>query len=243
LVSHAEYKEVDTRAGKRTRIFPTLPGKSRDAVVNMADVILFADLIDTQGPDGKPVTERVLRCSPTAEYEAGDRTKHLPDTLPLEYSAVAGAFAAGGVTMNPGSPQDLVDEIIAKMDAAVAAGGIAGLGVLWKAEARNWKADYPTGVGAELFADQIEPYKAQLKAATNGEKPEPDPPAGPSPMADQAEDDPSFESGAPPEVDQNGQATIPPAKSKQPKDKPKSQRKTAADLAREQVERMDNAGA
>lgn len=172
FVSHAELKEVDTRAGKRTKIFPTVPGKARGVVVGMSDVILFADLIDIDGPDGKPVTQRVLRCAPTAEYEAGDRTGHLPDTLPLDYKAVVAAFAAGGVTMNPGSPQDLLDEICAKMDAAVDVGGIEGLAELWKSEACSWRADYPTGVGPALF-EQVEGYKVQLKDAVAGVKMDP----------------------------------------------------------------------
>lgn len=164
LVSHSVFKEVDTRSGKRTRIVPTLPGKASDSVISMADIIMLADLQDNH-ENGKSTTERVLRCSPTAAYEAGDRTGHLPDTLKLEYKAVAGAFAAGGVVMNPKSPQELCDEITAKMDAAVKASGVGGLSAIWEENRGAWRSDYPVGVGEDMFQAHILTYKNQLKDA------------------------------------------------------------------------------
>lgn len=92
LISHAEEREVETRTGKVTRIGPTLPGKARKIVLGLVDVILYADVEVKPGPDGKPVVRRVLRTKPGTNYEAGDRTGRLPETIPLDHAAFVEAF-------------------------------------------------------------------------------------------------------------------------------------------------------
>jgi len=102
LVSHSQEKEIETRAGKRTRIVPSLPEKARQMVLGMADIILYCDVETVVGPDGKPRERRVMRTKPTETYEAGDRTGRLPDVLDLDYAKFAQAFAGGQVQQMPG---------------------------------------------------------------------------------------------------------------------------------------------
>lgn len=94
LVSHSQEKDVDTRVGKVTKIVPTLPNKAREIVMGLVDVILFCDLEEVVDPDGKASYRRVVRTKPNRNYDAGDRTGKLPETLPLEYKAFADAFEA-----------------------------------------------------------------------------------------------------------------------------------------------------
>ena len=107
LISHSQEREVETRTGKVTRIVPTLPDKARKIVLGLVDVILYGDTETTAGPDGKPVTRRVLRTKPSASYEAGDRTGRLPETIDFDYRVFANAFAeaAGAVRAETPSGQ------------------------------------------------------------------------------------------------------------------------------------------
>jgi len=103
LVSHAQDKEVKTRTGTHTKTVPTLPDKARKLVLGLVDIILFADLDPTTGPDGKPGYRRVLRTKPSASYEAGDRTRRLPETIDFDYPSFAAAFARGARQQPPAS--------------------------------------------------------------------------------------------------------------------------------------------
>jgi len=95
LISHSQEREIETRTGKLTRVVPTLPEKARKIVIGMVDVILFCDLEVGPGPDGKPVQKRVLRSKPNVNYDAGDRTGRLPETIDLDFAKFAAAFAQG----------------------------------------------------------------------------------------------------------------------------------------------------
>jgi len=92
LISHSEEREVETRTGKTTRIGPTLPGKARKIVLGLVDMVLYCDLEVTAVPNGKPVVRRVMRTKPGPNYEAGDRTGRLPETIALNYQAFVEAF-------------------------------------------------------------------------------------------------------------------------------------------------------
>jgi hypothetical protein len=113
LVAHSQEKEVDTRAGKRTRIVPTLPDKARRLVLGMVDVILYCDVDTVMDASGKTTAERrVMRTKPTETYEAGDRTGRLPDVIPLDYAAFAEAFerAAPGARARPPAAEQSAPE-------------------------------------------------------------------------------------------------------------------------------------
>lgn len=94
LISHAQEREVETRVGKTLRIEPTLPGKARQIVLGLVDVILYCDVEMVPGPGGKPTVRRVLRTKPGSNYEAGDRTGRLPETIPLNYADFVAAYNA-----------------------------------------------------------------------------------------------------------------------------------------------------
>jgi hypothetical protein len=92
LVSHAKQETVETRTGNIVRTVPTLPEKARKIVLGLVDLILYLDMEPYRGEDGDTQYRRVIRTKPTANYEAGDRTGKLPETLPLDYQAFVDAF-------------------------------------------------------------------------------------------------------------------------------------------------------
>jgi len=94
LVSHSQEREIETRTGKHTRIVPTLPDRVRQIVLGMADMVLLCDVDTVPGPDGQPTMRRVMRTKPHVNYEAGDRTGRLPETIDLDYDAFVAAFEA-----------------------------------------------------------------------------------------------------------------------------------------------------
>ena len=87
LISHAQLREVDDRTGGYTKAFPTLPESARKIVLAMSDFILYFEMESYTTEDGKPEERRVIRTKPAKNYEAGDRTGRLPDTLPMSYDA------------------------------------------------------------------------------------------------------------------------------------------------------------
>jgi hypothetical protein len=97
-ISHAQTIEVETRTGKITRSIPTLREKVAEIVLGKADIVLFCDYESAPGPDGRPTTRRVLRTKPTIYYEAGDRTRRLPETIEFDYGKFVAAFEAGRPT-------------------------------------------------------------------------------------------------------------------------------------------------
>ena len=105
LISHAQDKEMDTPTGKRMKTIPTLPGKAREIVLGMVDIILFCDVEMVPGPDGKKVERRVMRTKPSALYEAGDRTKRLPETIDLDFNAFVDAYKSGTPEPSPTGAQ------------------------------------------------------------------------------------------------------------------------------------------
>jgi len=61
-------------------------------LLGLCDLVLYCDTETAPGPDGKPVTRRVLRTKPSQHWESGDRTGLLPETLPLNFDAFRAAF-------------------------------------------------------------------------------------------------------------------------------------------------------
>ena len=101
LISHAQDKEMDTPTGKRMKTIPTLPGKAREIVLGMVDIILFCDVEMVPGPEGKKIERRVMRTKPSSLYEAGDRTKRLPETIDLDFNAFVDAYKSGTPSPEP----------------------------------------------------------------------------------------------------------------------------------------------
>lgn len=92
LISHSQEVEIETRTGKRTRIVPSMPDKARKILTGFVDMIFYCDIETTKDASGATQYQRVLRTKPTNEYEAGDRTGRLPETIPLSYQSLVDAF-------------------------------------------------------------------------------------------------------------------------------------------------------
>lgn len=92
MVSHAQEKEIETRTGKHTRIVPTLPEKACKMVLGMVDMILYCDIEAVTDAEGRTSHRRVIRTKPHPNYEAGDRTGLLPETIDLDFTKFTAAF-------------------------------------------------------------------------------------------------------------------------------------------------------
>lgn len=111
LVSHAKTKTVETPTGEIEKTTPTIPDQGRDIVLAFADLVLYVDQEDVKDEkSGKRVSRRVIRTKRTANYEAGDRTARLPETLPLEFDAFAAAFTTAK------APEDKKNQKTTKTD-------------------------------------------------------------------------------------------------------------------------------
>lgn len=94
LISHAIDREVESRTGTHTKTYPTIPERPRELILALVDVILFAETVERVDPQtGARTVSRVVRSKPSLEYEAGDRTGRIPETLELDYNAFARAYA------------------------------------------------------------------------------------------------------------------------------------------------------
>lgn len=91
MVSHSEGREQDAKTGKYIKQIPTLPKGARQFVLSMVDLVLYCETRKSNNGD-EATEERILRTKPCREYEAGDRTGKLPETLPLSYEALASAL-------------------------------------------------------------------------------------------------------------------------------------------------------
>lgn len=95
LISHAKEKEVESRTGSYTKMVTSLPDRFAEIALAIPDMILYLDQESTTDEEGQKAWRRVIRTKPTPYYEAGDRSKCLPDTLDLSYDALIQAYAAG----------------------------------------------------------------------------------------------------------------------------------------------------
>lgn len=94
LVGHTKQEEVETKTKKYSRFTIDISGKNQNVILNGMDLILF---MDSEMKDGVEVG--VLRTKPSQYYEAGDKSKLLPESIyyPLDnpkvaYDAVIKAF-------------------------------------------------------------------------------------------------------------------------------------------------------
>lgn len=99
LISHAQDKIIKTRTGEYTKTQPTLPDRARGVVLGLVDMILYCDVVAGKDAQGNTVTQRTIHTKPHVNYEAGDRTGRLPETLPLDFAAFEKAFL-GNPTSN-----------------------------------------------------------------------------------------------------------------------------------------------
>ena len=88
MISHADFIEIKTRTAKITKAVPTLQKSAREIILGMSDIILYCEstVTDREGEI------RIMRTKPSENWEAGDRTGKLPETLSLDYQAFYNAF-------------------------------------------------------------------------------------------------------------------------------------------------------
>jgi hypothetical protein len=92
MIAHDKAQE-DQRTGA-IKTVPALPPSARLAVVALSDMVLYATAERVKDGD-ETTTRRVLKTKPSPDYEAGDRTGRLPETLPLNWDAFVDAFNGG----------------------------------------------------------------------------------------------------------------------------------------------------
>ena len=95
FTAHAVTKDIKTAGSTIDRTVPTLPDKVSQYLTAMVSVIGFASVRPVMQPDGTTKRERVLSTKPHTDFDAGDRTGRLPETLPLNWQAFADAIGAG----------------------------------------------------------------------------------------------------------------------------------------------------
>jgi len=88
LTSHVEVEEIKTRTQTINKAVPSIPKSGRTTVLGWVDMILYATMETTE--DGEEI--RVIRTKPSENWEAGDRTKRLPATVPLDFEEFKRAF-------------------------------------------------------------------------------------------------------------------------------------------------------
>lgn len=93
MISHSRTLQDERRGITRTTT--TLGARPHSVASRLADVILFANVHEAKGPDGKIVERRALYTKPSIYHEAGDRTGRLPEILPMSYDAIQSAFSKG----------------------------------------------------------------------------------------------------------------------------------------------------
>lgn len=101
IISHATDKTIQTRTGEYTKTVPTLPERARGVVMGLVDMILYADIAAVKDEKGNLVQRRVLHTKPHVNYEAGDRTGRMPETLALDFDEFQKAFARGKGDRSP----------------------------------------------------------------------------------------------------------------------------------------------
>lgn len=92
FISHDDTKEFTTKSGEKyNKIVPTLTGRARDVIVNLADIIIYGDSDIVRDPETKEVHEiRTLFTRDSMEHEAGGRLKYLPDKISFGETAEEG---------------------------------------------------------------------------------------------------------------------------------------------------------
>lgn len=84
LISHSRERDIRKKGQEPiTKITYTLPAHVRELITGFSDMILFITFENKQ---------RVIKTKPSEEYDAGDRTGKLPETISLSYDKFLTAF-------------------------------------------------------------------------------------------------------------------------------------------------------
>lgn len=95
IVSHSKSEEVETKTKKYSRTTIDVSGKNQNVILNLMDLILF---MDSEMKDGVEIG--VVRTKPSIYFDAGDKSKLLPESIeyPLDNPKVAYDIIAGSFT-------------------------------------------------------------------------------------------------------------------------------------------------
>ncbi len=86
LISHSKERDIKKMTMEQTRICPTLPDAASKIVTGLVDIILYCDIELSTDSDGVVTSRRVFRTKPSTDYDAGDRTCKLPETMLMDYN-------------------------------------------------------------------------------------------------------------------------------------------------------------
>lgn len=86
LISHAEIKEIKTRTEKYDKWMPTMPKQGWEVIYPFLDIILFANVEETD--EGE---QRVVRTRAGKYWEAGCRFA-VPEVMPLDFNQFKAQF-------------------------------------------------------------------------------------------------------------------------------------------------------
>ncbi len=100
MIAHSVDVEIETRTEKYRKSVPQLPDKASGQILGMADLILYADIIEEKTADGKTVFRRVLHTKPSKYFEAGDRSSIMPPVIDLDYATFLAAYQKGNQIRN-----------------------------------------------------------------------------------------------------------------------------------------------
>lgn len=77
FISHAKEKTQKTKTGEWTVMGTSMPGTAESLIAGMCDIILYCYLNENN--------KALMRTKPTKYILAGDRSKRLPELMPLDY--------------------------------------------------------------------------------------------------------------------------------------------------------------
>jgi hypothetical protein len=87
MIGHSKQEEIETKTQKYNRFTLNIGGKNCDVIKDMSDIILF---MDSEMKDGDEVG--VIRTKPSLYYDAGDRSKLLPENIEYPLSDPTKAY-------------------------------------------------------------------------------------------------------------------------------------------------------
>jgi phage nucleotide-binding protein len=97
MTAHCREEKVKTKTQEWTRIVPDLPGKSRNAVIALADFVLYGESeeYEDEKDENKRKIRRILHSKPNPLWMAKDRFSVVPDPIALSYPDFFKTFTEG----------------------------------------------------------------------------------------------------------------------------------------------------
>jgi hypothetical protein len=177
LIGHAKWKKRREGEVEESYIGLSLPDEPTQLVNSMVSVIIYADIVQVKTSEGTK-DHRVIKCTPTTDFEAKDHTGKLPPQIPFDYEAMEDAFKSGGIREAAPNAEEYAGQIIEMIDQMYEQGGVDAVDHFARANWPEWKNPWPSGCGG-LAESKIAPYIIQIKeTANNGDSDtQPDPEA------------------------------------------------------------------